>query len=295
MEFVSPVDGPYIIWQGKKWLDFSSCDFLGLAKHPEVKKGAIKYSLKYGVSVPPASLKSTPQQQLEGKLAQFLGMETVLLFPSCEEALLWIQQQKAVIISSHLGETPPKKSSVLVCMDDSYTIGVSGEHGFGSGAHQKEIDLIFGSLASGVGCSGAYLAGSKKILDACTPSQPLSFPALGALDSALSFILEMNAERETLASHRNWLEKQLKDLPAKMGVSPRAVLTFKSAKEALTVRQLFLEGQIFLAPPQDQTLYIVLTALHTPDDLAQLSGVLKKLSTTDLALAMQSLTPGPVK
>ena len=27
MDFISPTDGPYVLYQGKKWLDFSSCDF----------------------------------------------------------------------------------------------------------------------------------------------------------------------------------------------------------------------------------------------------------------------------
>ena len=49
MDSIAPVDGPYINLDGKKLLDFSSCDYLGLAQHPEVKKGAIKYALKYGV------------------------------------------------------------------------------------------------------------------------------------------------------------------------------------------------------------------------------------------------------
>ena len=296
MEFVSPTDGPYILCQGKKWLDFSSCDFLGLAQHPEVKKAVIKYTLKYGVGLPVAPLGSAQQQQLEGKLAQFLGMETAVLFPSFEEALMKVKQLKATLISSDSEEFASlsnKKS--LICVDDSFTICVKGEHGFGIAAHQKGIDLITGSLAYGVGCSGAFVAGSKKILAEVTASQPLSFPAIGALDSALSFMLEMTPERETLVNHCQWLGKQLKDLPAHMMTSPRVILEFKSEKEALLARQLFLEGQIFLAPPQGSTLYLAVTALHTPDDLDQLAGVLKKLSATDWALAMQSLTPGPSK
>lgn len=294
MEFVSPTEGPYILWQGKKWLDFSSYDFLGLAQHPEVKKGAIKSTLKYGVGIPIPSLGSAPQQQLESKLAQFLGMEMAILCPSYEEALELLKNHKATIISSESGESP-KKSTALVCRDDSFTLGITGEHGFGEADHRKGIDLITGSLAYAVGCSGAFIAGPKKILTTFSPSQPLSFSQLGALDCALSFILDMSNERELLENHRQWLKKALKDLPAKMMNSPRAMIEFKSDKEAELARLLFQENQIFLAPAVEGTLTIAVTALHTPDDLDQLAISLKKLSATDWALAMQSLTPGPTK
>jgi 7-keto-8-aminopelargonate synthetase-like enzyme len=288
---VAPTDGPYVLVQGKKCLDFSSCDFLGLAQHPEVKKAAIKYTLKYGVGIPPAPLKSAPQQQLEGKLAQFLGMEAALLFPSFDEAYALIKNQKATILSSETDELVKKKSS-LQCVDDSFMIGISGEHGFGLAAHQG-FDIVIGSLGYGVGCSGAYIAGSKKLIGSWSASQPLSFPVIGALDSAFSFIPEMEPERKTLEKNQRWLAGLLKGLPAKMLKSPKAVLDFKSAKEAQHVRHFLAEEQIYLAPPVDNTMYIAMTALHTPDDLDQLTVALKKMSTTDAALAMQSLTPAP--
>ena len=293
MEFVSPADGPYVTHQGKKCLDFSSCDFLGLAQHPEVRKAVIKYTLKYGVGIPPSPLKSSPQQQLEGKLAQFLGAEAALLFPSFDEALHHLKTLKASIISSETHDLPKKKSSSLTCIDDSFMIGITGEHGFGAAAHQSGFDLITGSLANGVGCSGAYIAGPKKIVHTLQASQPLSFPALGALDSAFSFIPEMDHEREILAKNFRWLQKLLKEIPAKLLKSPKAVLDLKSAKEAEQIRQFLAQDQIYLAPPCGNTLYIAMTALHTPDDLDQLTVSFKKMSETDLALAIQSLTPTP--
>jgi 7-keto-8-aminopelargonate synthetase-like enzyme len=292
MEFVSPADGPYVSYQGKKCLDFSSCDFLGLAQHPEVKKAAIKYTLKYGVGIPVSPLGSAPQQQLEGKLAQFLGTEAAILFPSTDEAQEILKNLKATIVCSETQDIPKKKSGLL-CIDDSFMLGITGENGFGTAAHQSGFDLITGSLANGVGCSGAFIAGSKKLLSTMNSSQPLSFPVIGALDSALSFIPEMEHEREILTKNYRWLQKLMKEMPAKMLKSPKAVLDFKSAKEAQQVRQFLAEDQIYLAPAVGNALYIAMTALHTPDDLDQLTVSLKKMSETDLALAMQSLTPTP--
>lgn len=292
MDFVSPVDGPYVTNQGKKCLDFSSCDFLGLAQHPEVKKAAIKYTLKYGVGIPVSPLGSAAQQQLEGKLAQFLGTEAAILFPSVDEAQEILKNLKATIISTETHDIPKKKPALL-CIDDSFTIGITGENGFGTAAHQSGFDLITGSLSNGAGCSGAFIAGSKKLVSAMNSSQPLSFPVIGALDSAFSFIPEMEQEREVLAKNCRWLQKLMKDMPAKMLKSPKALLEFKSAKEANQVRQFLSEDQIYLAPAVGNILYIAMTALHTPDDLDQLTVSLKKMSETDLALAMQSLTPTP--
>jgi 7-keto-8-aminopelargonate synthetase-like enzyme len=289
MEYISPVDGPYIIVNGKKCLDFSSCDFLGLAQHPEVKKAAIKYTLKYGVGIPTAPLKSGPQQQLENKLAQLLGTEAAILFPSYDEAQQLLRNNKETITSSE--DETKKKTSGLVCIDDSFMFGIAGEHGFG--AASNKADLILGSLAFGGGCSGAYIAGTKKTLASWSASQPLSFPAIGAIDSALSFIPEMDQERETLKKNIGWLQKLLKDMPAKMLKSPKAVLEFKNQREAENLRKFLFQEQIFLAPVKDNTMYIAMTALHTPDDLDQLTVSLKKASETDLALAMQSLTPTP--
>ena len=293
MEYVSPADGPYVTMQGKKCLDFSSCDFLGLAQHPEVKKAAIKYTLKYGVGIPVSPLGSSPQQQLEGKLAQFLGTEAAILFPSFNEAQDHLKNLKATILSSETHDLAKKKPSSLLCIDDSFMIGIAGENGFGAAAHQSGFDLITGSLAHGAGCSGAYIAGPKKLLNSLNASQPLSFPVLGALDSAFSFIPEMDQEREVLAKNFRWLQKLMKELPAKMLKSPKAILEFKSSKEAEQVRHFLAEDQIYLAPPAGNTLYVAMTTLHTPDDLDQLTVSLKKMSETDLALAMQSLTPTP--
>lgn len=292
MEFVCPADGPYVSYQGKKCLDFSSCDFLGLAQHPEVKKAAIKYTLRYGVGIPVSPLGSALQQQLEGKLAQFLGAETAILFPSYDEAQENLKNLKAAVISSETQDLPKKKPALL-CIDDSFMIGIAGENGFGVAAHQAGFDLISGSLSNGAGCSGAYIAGSKKLLSSLKSSQPLSFPVLGALDSAFSFIPEMTHEREILAKNCRWLQKLMKDLPAKMLKSPKALLELKSQKETEQVRQFLADDQIYLAPAVGATLYIAMTALHTPDDLDQLTVSLKKMSETDLALAMQSLTPTP--
>jgi 7-keto-8-aminopelargonate synthetase-like enzyme len=281
------------MYQGKKWLDFSSCDFLGLSQHPEVRKAAIKYVLKYGTGVPVSPLGSYVQQQFEGKLAHYLGTEIALLFPCIEAVHQIVNNCKGIIISSDTEDLKPKKSSNPICLDESFTLGVTGHQGLGVAAQKSDFSLICGSLTNGIGCAGAFIAGSKKHLSQMPSSHPLSYAVLGALDTALNFVPEMTQERETVTKHLKWFEKQFEDLSFIKRKSPRLFLQFKSGVEAEKTRLLFAEEQIYLAPSVDHQLYIAFTALHTPDDLDQLATALKKFAATELALSMQSLTPTP--
>ena len=286
MESIAPTDGPYIIIDGKKLLDFSSCDFLGLAQHPEVKKGAIKYALKYGVGTPPLSIQSTPQLEIEAKLAHYLGKESALLFACPTELRAQLDKLGASPISTETADASSlKKGKGVKVADDTYLLGMTGARGFGS-ASELPVDIVCGSLMLG---SGAFIAGPKKQLATLTPGQ-LSYPALGAIDCALSFIPEMEHERKMVLKYKSWLVKLLGDFSIKEMKSPRVIL---SSQQAEAVRSYFLQEQIYLAPSVNDTLYFAITALHTPDDLDQLSFAVKKLSETDLALSMQELTPTP--
>lgn len=67
----------------KKWLSFSSNDYLGLASHPEVVQACKKGLEQYGVGSGAAQLLggySYAHHALEEELAAFLGYERVLLF-----------------------------------------------------------------------------------------------------------------------------------------------------------------------------------------------------------------------
>jgi 7-keto-8-aminopelargonate synthetase-like enzyme len=293
MKSVTPLDGPYVQFCGKKMLDFSSHDFLGLAQHPEVKKNAIKYTLRYGVGTPPHFLASAPQQQLEEKLAHFLGFEAVTFYPCYEGAKAAVLELKATIVSS-LAQKKSKDAS-LVCIDDSETFGVLGPRGMGLAAQQKGADLILGSFVRGGGNFGAYIGSSHTLKSKLAPSSALPPSVLGALDAALNFIPEMDSERQTLAQHATWLKKQLEEngWKAKDSLLPIVSLSFSTEEEAAKLVRFFEEEAIFVGAPDSKQIVFCLTALHTPDDLDQLGTALKKLSTTDLAVAMQSLTPTP--
>jgi 7-keto-8-aminopelargonate synthetase-like enzyme len=294
MELISPLDGPYVLFERKEMLDFSSYDFLGLSQHPEVKKEAIKYTLKYGVGNLHPFIQPMCQHEVETKLAHYLGREAVVLFPSFSELLFKLHQMEATLISTETGEMPSfKKNKGFKVVDDTFLLGVTGPSGFGCSNQLSHADAICGSLSCGIGASGGFIAGSKKSLASLTPSSFLSFPVIGALDCAISFVPEMANERKIIQKNKEQLVKALACFSIKELRSPRIILTFKSKEKAHAVRQCFLQEGLYLAPPQEETLYVSTTALHTPEELKQLADSIKKLEAADFAPATQSLTPTP--
>lgn len=70
---------------GKQYLNFSSNDYLGLAHHPRMMKAAEVMAKKYGVGSggsPHVTGYSQPLQKLESTLANWLGYEAAIVYPS---------------------------------------------------------------------------------------------------------------------------------------------------------------------------------------------------------------------
>ncbi|NJO81076.1 MAG: 8-amino-7-oxononanoate synthase [Cyanobacteria bacterium RM1_2_2] len=82
---VEPIDAVQVIQHGCRQINFSSNDYLGLAKHPALIAAAQQYTAHYGTSASASRLVTGTyeiHQQLEAKLAAACGQEAALLFSS---------------------------------------------------------------------------------------------------------------------------------------------------------------------------------------------------------------------
>ncbi|OYY93331.1 MAG: 8-amino-7-oxononanoate synthase [Hydrogenophilales bacterium 28-61-23] len=82
------LDGPQgvrVTLDGKSYLSFSSNDYLGLANHPDIVRGTLLATARYGIGAGAAHLLTGHHrlhQELETELAEFVGLPAALLFSS---------------------------------------------------------------------------------------------------------------------------------------------------------------------------------------------------------------------
>lgn len=82
---IDKIKYPYVYINDKKYLLFSSNDYLGLANHPKLKKAAVEAIKKYGTGSTASRLTSGTyglHKELEEKVAKFKKSEAALVFPS---------------------------------------------------------------------------------------------------------------------------------------------------------------------------------------------------------------------
>jgi len=92
--YFQPLDenqGPVALYQGNEVLMLGSNNYLGLTTHPEVRKAAMNAVEKYGTSMTGSRFLNGTiplHQELEEKLAQFLGKPAALVFTTGYQANL---------------------------------------------------------------------------------------------------------------------------------------------------------------------------------------------------------------
>ncbi|MBI5109881.1 MAG: 8-amino-7-oxononanoate synthase [Rhodocyclales bacterium] len=105
----------------------------------------------------------------------------------------------------------------MLYVDEAHATGILGPQGRGLAAGAPGIDAVMGTLGKAFGAFGAYVAGSRALIDwlvnRCSGfifTTALPPPVLGAVDAALDLIPEMDAERERVASHSQRLREALR-------------------------------------------------------------------------------------
>jgi 8-amino-7-oxononanoate synthase len=113
-----------------------------------------------------------------------------------------------------------EKHGAALYVDEAHATGVLGPQGRGLAAECVQngggIDVVMGTLGKAVGAFGAYIAGSRALIDylvnRCTGfiyTTALPPAVLGAVDAALDLMPEMDAERNRLASNAQRLREAL--------------------------------------------------------------------------------------
>ncbi len=186
-----------------------------------------------------------------------------------------------------------RRHDAFLYLDEAHATGVLGPGGAGlSAAHPGAADLVMGTFSKAFGCFGAYVAGSRLLIDylvnACggfifSTAPPPAM--LGAIDAALDLVPGMDDERAKLARLGDRLRDRLHAAGRACGDSSTQIVPviIGDSGEVLQAAAA-LEAQGFLlaairpptVPPGTSRLRIALRATHEEDDIDRLCDALER-------------------
>ncbi len=345
---------------GGTLLSFASNDYLGLSMEPALRTAAMLEMEQSGMGAGAAPLlggERPVHQALAADLAQWLGVEAVLLFGSGYLANLgiisalvgrgdrvfadrlnhaslvdgvrlsgarlqryrhadmshlqqWLARGgpgQAWIISDGVfsmdGDVAPLPEMVAlarqyqarIILDEAHAFGVLGAQGRGTLAHYHlnvaDADVIMGTLGKAFGVYGAFVAGSRSLVDLLR-NRARSFiyhtalPAALAAAARVSLQMLQSAEepRARLEKHRHWLRAQLPHAPWLPSATPIQGLLLGTAESAVQAATRLRRAGLYcpaVRPPTvpngGSRLRITLSAAHELEDLQQLVAALRDI------------------
>jgi 8-amino-7-oxononanoate synthase len=334
-------------------IDFSSNDYLGLARHPLLAERGAEWAARLGSGSGASRLVTGTHEAhlaLEAKIAAFKGKEAALLFPSgwhCNAAVLaallkaapdtLLFTDRLIHASLHAGaaghrqirfrhndlghleellagyadrpgprlivtesvfsmdgdrvdlarlSTIARAHDAFLYLDEAHATGVLGPEGRGLSAGVP-VDLVMGTFSKAMGSFGAYVAGSRRLIDylvnACggfifSTAPPPAM--LGAIDAALDLVPRMDAERTRLAAHGDHLRTRLNAAGIGTADSSTQIVPaiVGAAEEALALAEaLTADGLLAAAirpptvPAGTSRLRLALRAPHAEGDIDRLA------------------------
>lgn len=177
------------------------------------------------------------------------------------------------------------RHNALLYLDEAHATGVLGPQGRGLGVDAPGA-VIMGTLGKAFGSAGAYVAGSRRLIDylvnRCAGFIYSTAPApaaCGAVDAALDLIPTMDAERALLAERGNRLRQRLSELGIDTLASATQIVPAVLGSEARTLeaqRRLEERGVLAVAirpptvPEGASRLRFALSSAHADADFAAL-------------------------
>ncbi len=186
-----------------------------------------------------------------------------------------------------------ERHGAFLYLDEAHATGVLGPGGMGlSGLAPGRVDLIMGTFSKALGSFGAYVAGSRSLIDylvnACSGliySTALPPQVLGAVDAALELVPGMDAER----AHLQALAARLRGALADQGIDTAGSTTqivpavIGDETQALTLsRRLQDDGVLAVAirpptvPKGSSRLRFALSAAHSVEDVERVIGLVAR-------------------
>ncbi|MGH6892179.1 MAG: 8-amino-7-oxononanoate synthase [Dongiaceae bacterium] len=182
----------------------------------------------------------------------------------------------------------------LLYVDEAHATGILGPQGRGLAAeHPGGIDVTMGTLGKALGGFGAYVAGSRRLIDflinRCAGfiySTALPPSVFGALDAALDLVPGMEAERARAQDHAETFRQAAKRSGFSCGASDTQIVPLLIGRnDATLAAQARLEEQGLLAiairpptvPEGEARLRLSFSASHSNDDVARLTDALAGL------------------
>jgi 8-amino-7-oxononanoate synthase len=176
-------------------------------------------------------------------------------------------------------------------LDEAHATGVLGPGGAGlSRTFPGAVDLVMGTFSKALGCFGAYVAGSRLLIDylvnACGGFLFSTAPPpamLGAIDAALDLVPAMDKERQRLADHGAYLRSRLADAGFDSAASSThivPVIIGDSGEAVAMAEALAADGLLAAAirpptvPPGTSRLRIALHATHETAQIDRLADAL---------------------
>lgn len=181
-------------------------------------------------------------------------------------------------------------------VDDAHGTWVIGNNGRGTAElfnlDQGQIDLTMVTLSKAIPAIGGCIIGKKEVIDYLKLNSRsfifnLSLPpvmvaiALAALD----VIKEEQNLRQTLNANADFMKKEFRRMGFDIGQAAAAIVPVFIRNDQKTIQLADRLGQAgFLADPmiypavgkQESLIRLVITAAHSPDDLARAVGVFQK-------------------
>lgn len=180
-----------------------------------------------------------------------------------------------------------ERYGAIIYVDEAHATGVLGPQGRGlSATIPGRIDIVMGTLGKALGGYGAYIAGSRALIDylvtRCSGfiySTALPPAVFGALDAALDLVPQMEAERAQLHHQADRLRAALHTAGFATGPSDTQIVPVILGETSDTLaaqRQLEKAGLLGIAirpptvPAGQSRLRLSLSAAHRAEDIDRL-------------------------